>query len=352
MNILENITFLDKYYFWGLLLIPIIVYFFYKKEKKWINFTYIDEIKKVYKHNWIKFYLKILTLILLLINFIFLLANPQQINVDEKIKKNWIDIVFVLDISWSMDATDLKPSRLESAKSTIIKFLDKLKTDRVGLVIFAWKPFSSIPLTFDYNILKNTISRLTTKNIEQQKAWLSWTNIWDSILLAETLFKKWNENNKDEKKENKKREKVIILLTDWDANVWLDPKIAAKAANSDNVKIYTIWIGSRTGWYVNYRVNGFIQRQKFPPLNSKSLIEIAKITNWQFFRATDNNSLKKIFNYLSKLEKNDIEVEIKKEYKEYYYPFMYSLILLIILFWYLTISDLEFKGNKKKHLDL
>ena len=349
MNFLQNITFLDKYYFWGLVLVPVVLYLFYKKEKSGIKFLFFGELKKTYKFNSMKFYLKLLILALILINFIVILANPHKTNISEKIKKNWIDIVFALDISWSMEAQDLKPSRLEAAKKTIIWFLDKLKTDRAWLVVFAWKPFSSIPLTFDYNILKETISRLTTKNINQQKAWLNWTNIWDSILLAETLFKPhpnpllWEERG--QKKED--RQKVIILLTDWDANVWVNPIIAAKDALANNIKIYTIWIWSKSWGYISYNVWPFVQRQRIPPLNDKVLKQIAQITNWQFFRATDNFSLQKIFDYLWKLEKNDIEVEVKKEYKEYYSIFVYSLVFLIFIFWTLVISNLEVNRNNK-----
>ncbi len=152
-----NIEFLNKWYFWLILFLPFILYFFYKKQKTWFDFVFFWELKKIFKHNSISFYLKILLVLLIFINFIFILANPNKANVEEKIKKNWIDIVFALDISWSMEAEDLKPNRIEAAKSMLNNFISNLKTDRVWLVIFAWKPFTSIPLTFDYNILKENI---------------------------------------------------------------------------------------------------------------------------------------------------------------------------------------------------
>ena len=173
MDILQTIQFLNPRYFLFLILIPFIVYLFYKKDKQGINFIYLKDLKTCFKSQNYKFYIKIILLILILINFIIILSNPNITNISKKIKKNGIDIVIALDISWSMDAEDLKPSRIESAKRVINNFIGKLKTDRLWLVVFAWKPFTSIPLTFDYNILKETIARLKTDNINQQKRWLN-----------------------------------------------------------------------------------------------------------------------------------------------------------------------------------
>ncbi len=340
MTILNDITFLNPEYFWGLLIVPVVLYFFYKRQKSWINFINLDDLKQVFKNNSYKFYLSIVLLWLILINFIVILANPNKVNISEKIKKNWIDIVIALDVSGSMEAEDLKPNRLESAKNVIEWFIKNLKTDRVWLVVFAWKPFTSIPLTFDYNILSETINNLNTNVINQQKRWLSWTAIWDAILMSKNLFKKDKENKEFD------REKVIILLTDWDANVWVDPKVAWVSAKDNNIKIYTIWIWSKTWGYITYNIWGFRQQQKIPPLNDKDLKYIANITNWKYFRAENNVVFKQIFEELQKLEKNDIEVDIKKKYTNYYDIFIYSLIFLISIFGLLLINNLEFKTKE------
>jgi len=334
---LQNITFLNPEYFWLLIFIPIILYFFYKKQKQWIDLASFSDVQKVFKKNSYKFYLTILLLWVILVNFIIILANPNSTNISEKIKKNWIDIVIALDVSGSMEAQDLKPNRIEAAKWVINWFIKKLKTDRVWLVVFAWKPFTSIPLTFDYNILSETLSRLNTNIINQQKNWLNWTAIWDAILMSKTLFK----TPISDEKQKKNREKVIILLTDWDANVWVDPVIAGLAAKKENIKIYTIWIWSKKWGYITYNIWGFLQKQRIPPLNDKALKQIAKDTWWEYFRATNNAVFKQIFDRLQKLEKNDIEVEVKKEYSEKYDIFIYSLVFLIILFFLFTIWRVE-----------
>ncbi len=343
MNLLQNITFLNPEYFWGLLLIPIILYFFYKKEKSWISFINLNDTKKIFKKNNYKFYLKIILLWLILVNFIIILSNPHKINISEKIDKDWIDIVIAIDVSRSMQATDLKPNRLEAAKKVVDWFIKNLKTDRVGLVVFAGKPFISIPLTFDYNILSETINRLDTDTINQQKRWLSWTAIWDAILMSKILFTSSIEKAPlNPPLEGKiPREKVIILLTDWDSNIWIDPKIAWTLSWEYWIKIYTIWIWSEKWWYITHQVWLFLQKQKIPPLNYKDLQYISKITDWKFFRADSNTVFEDIFKELQLLEKSEIEVDIKKNYKNLYDVFIYSLILLIMGFWFMIFKNVE-----------
>ena len=336
--ILTDIEFLNKIYFLLLILLPFVVYIFYKKQTKWINFIFFNDLKSIFKNNSYIFYIKIILLFLIFINFILILANPNKTNISENIEKNGIDIVIALDISWSMEADDLKPNRIDAAKSVISNFIKKLKTDRLWLVVFAWKPFTSIPLTFDYNILTETITRLWTNNIDQQQNWLGGTAIWDSILMAKTLFKA--PKNSD-KKDYKDREKVIVLLTDWDANVWVEPILAWLSAKEDWIKIYTIWIWSKEWGYISYNSWPFQQKQKVAPLNDTTLNKIALDTNWKYFRADNNYTFESIFDELSKLEKNDINIEIKKEYSEYYKYFIYSLVILLWLFMYLMISKIE-----------
>jgi Ca-activated chloride channel family protein len=213
-------------------------------------------------------------------------------------------------------------------------------------VVFAWKPFVSIPLTFDYSILTETIENISTNNINQGYNALNWTAVWDAIIMGETLFSEqecpfwfWENCEKHYPEEN--REKVIILLTDWDANTWIDPKIASLDAKDKWIKIYTIWIWSEKWWEMIYYNWLFEQKVQIPPLNWEALQEIAKITSWEFFRATDNNSLKNIFEYLEKLEKKDIEIEVKKEYSTYYEKFVFILMTLLWIFLWLILWKME-----------
>lgn len=344
MELLQNIEFLNTYYFLLLWWVPIFGYLFYKKQRSGLNFIFIEDIKKVFWWNSMLFFIKIFLLFLLLINFIILLANPHFVNSKKDITKNGIDIVLAFDVSGSMEASDLEPNRMEVAKKVLENFIWNLKTDRLGLVIFAWKPFTSIPLTFDYNILKENIQRLSTSSINQQRNWLNGTAIWDAILMSKTLFKApvWVS-----KEEYEKRQKVIILLTDGDANVWVDPILASLSAKKENIKIYTIGIGSEKWGTIKTNIWWWLtQEQQIPPLNDTALKEIAQNTSGKFFRATDNDSFIKIFDILQKLEKNDIKINITKLYTEYYTYFMIVLVVNLFIFSVLIFKETDYANNK------
>lgn len=323
-----GITFLEPLYFLLFLVLVFVLYFYYKIQKNWFLFWAFNDLKKVYKINNFYYYLKFILIIIIFSSFIILLSDPNKINTSEKISKKWIDIVLALDVSESMLAEDLKPNRLESAKNVISDFIKKQKTNRLWLVVFSWKPFTSIPLTFDYNILTQIVKDLETKSINQNILW--WTAIWDAIFMSKTLFSK--------KEEEKDRQKVIILLTDWEANTWADPKIASLSAKEENIKIYTIWIWSKNWWYISYNNWFFEKKIAIQPLNDKSLKEISKISSGEYFRATDDDSLKNIFNILEKFEKKDIETEIKKDFTPFYKIFMQILIISMFLFMFIILK--------------
>lgn len=320
-------------------LIPIIIVLYligvyYFSRKYTLKLDIVDDLKKVWFSNNL-FYLKIIIISLILSLFLVLLANPQKVNIDQNIKKNWIDIVLVMDVSKSMDASDLKPSRISKAKEAIKNFINTQKTNRLWLVVFSWKPITSTPLTFDYNILIESIENIDTDTIDSSVRQLSWTAIWDALLMTNNLFK----NQQDQTQES--REKAIILLTDWDANVWVDPIVVSKLLKENNIKVYSIWIWSENWWTVELW-NSFFQRQvHVPPLNSESLKEISSITDWYFFRAYDNETMDKIFNKLEELEKNDIEVKQIKNMSDYYYPFINILIILMLVLSFLELRRVK-----------
>lgn len=319
-----NYTFLSPSFFVLIIIVPIFIFLFYNKQKYSINFIFLNDLKKVFKHNDYLFYLKIFIVSSIIISFSILLANPNISNTEEKITKKWIDIVLALDVSISMEETDFSPNRLESAKNTLLDFIDIQQTNRLWLVVFAWKPFTSIPLTFDYSILKDSISRTTTNTIDQYYNYqeLAGTALWDAILMSSTLFL------------DDSREKIIILITDWDENDWVlvDYKTASLLAKEKNIKIYTIWIGDEKGRIIDYMG----QQITINALNSKILSEISSITSWENYIANNNYSLQNIFEKLEKLEKKEIEIEQKKDYKTAYEKIVF--IILILMFIYILIS--------------
>lgn len=320
---MNNIIFLNNIYF--LLIIPIFIiigFLLYRKKNK-IRFSFFEDLKLVYKQNNFYYYLYFILLFIISLVFITIIANPNVKTTTEKIKKNGIDIVLVFDVSYSMEATDLEPNRISVARDVISSFLWNLKTDRVWVVVFSWKPFTSIPLTYDYDFLKEYINTINTSTVNQNSMVLQWTAIWDAMLMWSYLF--------DEK--SNEREKVMIIVTDWEANKWLKPTTALKLLKDKKIKSYTIWIWwlEKTSVYID---NFFWNKLKVQIwwVDEETLKKIASETWWKYYRASSNEVFKKIFNDIDLLEKKEIEVDVKKLYEPRYEYFYYTLLFLYFLF--------------------
>lgn len=329
------------YYFeyteYFLLLIPIFTFLVFLYLKWWKNIVFWDIkiIRKVFKNN--SFYYKIYFLLFFIIFIVYISIFSNLIIREEqdKVKENGIDIQLVLDVSYSMLADDFVPNRLEASKKIIWNFIDKLSWDRLWLIVFAWKPFTSLPLNFDYSISKKIVNNISIDTIDQNNSRMQWTAIWDAIIIASEWF--------DEKSFD--REKIIILLTDWDVNTWVDPKLAIKylwkEEKTKDIKIYTIWIWWNKEAYI--KTKDVFWREVLSKvwwLNEESLKTIAENTWWKYFRASDEETLNNIFDTISKLEKKDFEREklvIKNEKN------IYLVYLLIFLF--ICLFILKYKKN-------
>jgi uncharacterized protein with von Willebrand factor type A (vWA) domain len=160
-------------------------------------------------------------------------------------------------------------------KKYLINFIKINENNRIWLVYFAWKTFVSTSLTFDYNFLEENIKKATIiKNDNFQ-----WTDISKALLSAKNIFDKRKEKN---------REKIIILITDWKPDhAEINPILTAKYLN--DIRIYSIWIW----WYKKAYCP--IIKNYVPPLNDKYLKEISQITNWKYFRANSNRTFETIF---------------------------------------------------------
>lgn len=261
--------------------------------------------------------------------FLILLARPQiPLSISNESGEG-IDIFLAIDVSESMLAEDLKPNRMEAAKKVLSSFVEELTGNRVGIIIFSGKPFTQSPLTFDTNILQEYMKTITTDSIEQRYSGLGGTAIGDALLSAVKKF--GDEEN---------RSKVIILLTDGDANVGADPKIAAQYAHENNVRIYTIGIGTKEGAPLPYR-DAFGQKQyirdpsgnlAMSKFNEASLRSIAETADGQYFRADSDQSLSSILEEIDTLEKSKIEYRVATKYRELFLPFAEGTFILLLLF--------------------
>lgn len=269
--------------------------------------------------------LRLITLGLL----VFALMQPQYGLERETINRKGIDIMIALDVSGSMAAEDFKPNRLKAAQKITERFINGLHNNRIGLVVFAGLSLTQCPLTMDYGVVTELLSRTY---LGMMKA--DGTAIGDAIINAVYKFKK---------KKSEKRDQVIVLLTDGENNAGVvDPLEAAKIAADRNIKIYTIGVGSLKGAPIpiqGYGGKTYARNRDgslyIPKLDEQMLKDIAFLTKGQYFRATDNKTLEKIYAKIAKLEKGKIDVSKTVQYSERFYWFLGVALALLAIEIYL-----------------
>jgi Ca-activated chloride channel family protein len=229
-----------------------------------------------------------------------------------------------LDISSSMLARDFNPNRLEASKDIAIDFITDRPKDRIGLVVFAAESFTQCPLTTDHSVLVNLFEDLKSGMIEDGTA------IGMGLATAVNRLK-----------DSDAKSKVVILLTDGVNNRGsIAPASAAEIANTFNVRVYTIGVGSQgKAPYPVQTPYGVKYRNMDVEIDEKVLQNIAGKTGGEYFRATDNQKLKSIYEEIDKMEKSKIEV---KEYSEkseefFWFAVLGGLLLLLELILKLTV---------------
>lgn len=250
---------------------------------------------------------------------IVILARPQSTNSWQNSSTEGIDIMLAMDISGSMRAQDLKPDRLEASKDVAASFINGRPNDNIGLVVFAAESFTQCPLTTDHTVLLNLFK-----------------DVQPGIIQDGTAIGLGLANAVSRIKDSQAKSKVIILLTDGVNNQGeIAPVTAAEIAKTFGVRVYTIGVGTQgkapypwqTAFGVKY-VDVDVE------IDEPTLKQIAATTGGQYFRATDNASLKEIYSEIDKMEKTKISVqEYSKKQEEYknWALLLFSLLLVEIL---------------------
>jgi Ca-activated chloride channel family protein len=251
-------------------------------------------------------------------------ARPQASREREIVHGKGVDIVLAVDISGSMAALDFEPqNRLEAAKQVIGEFITGRHYDRIGVVVFAREAFSQCPPTFDYNVLRRL---LTEVKLAPDLGLDDGTAIGMGLAQAVGMLQ-----------ESEAESRVIILLTDGVNNAGqIDPLTAAQAAAALGVKVYTIGMG-RPG-QVPFPVDSFFGQTTQmieSEIDEETLQRIAETTNALYFRATDTEGLRQIYDQIDRMEKSEVEVQVFTRYKELaewaLFPALGLLLLELIL---------------------
>ena len=253
---------------------------------------------------------------------IIALAQPRWGKELHKVKKEGIDIVVCLDVSKSMDAEDIKPSRIERAKDQISLFIENLRGDRIAIVPFAGKSYVQCPLTDDYGAAKMFLSLLDTNSIQEQG-----TNIGDAIKTSMKLFRE------------KAKHKIIILVSDGE-DLTQDALETAKATAKEGAIIYSLGIGTPEGSTIPMTdENGNTVHAKdsngniiLTKLDVATLSKIANISEGKFYPITPRQSeIYAILKSINSMEKSKYASKEFLRYKEQYKYFAFMALLLLFI---------------------
>jgi len=281
----------------------------------------------------VKFYILLLALMAL----IFTIASPQFGTRLQTVQRKGIELIIALDVSNSMNAQDIEPSRLERAKQAIARLTDKLVNDRLGLIVFAGQAYTQLPITSDYASAKMFLSNINTKLVPTQG-----TAIGSAINLAIKSFSQQDNVNR-----------AIIIITDGE-NHEDDAISAAQQAAEIGIKVYTIGMGSSRGGPIPDGKSGNFLRDKegnvvITNLNEAMLQQIAAAGNGQYIPANNIRAgINNLMDELSNLEKSEFESKVYTDYEDQFqYIAIIALLLLLIDF-----IILERKNKLLKNIDL
>ncbi|MEX0968551.1 MAG: VWA domain-containing protein [Bacteroidia bacterium] len=306
-----NYEYANPEFFYLLLLVPLFIVWYIARRKKQLPKVRMSSLqafagvgrgwKPVFYHS--MFLFRILAFSLLVVA----LARPQTVDENEKITTEGIDIMLALDVSPSMLAQDFDPDRLEAAKAVASDFISGRPNDRIGLVIFAAESFTQSPITTDHYVLRDLLQKV-------RSGWLE-----DGTAIGMGLA-----TAADRLKDSESKSKVIILLTDGENNSGsIDPKTAAEIAARLDIRVYTIGIGKRGHVNIPYRGrDGITRTQRIEVrIDEELLNDIAATTEGRYYRATDERSLREIYNDIDQLEKSEIEIATSQRKTEEFHLF-------------------------------
>ena len=313
-----------EYFALLLLLIPYILwYFLYRKNSEPTMRMSATAMYRYAAKSW-RIRIMHLPMLLRCVAFVMLvciMARPQTHNSWDNKQVEGIDIMLVMDVSTSMLAEDLKPNRMEAAKSVAAEFISDRPNDNIGLTIFAGEAFTQCPMTTDHASLLNLLHTVRT-DIAARGIISDGTAIGMGIANAVSRLK-----------DSKAKSKVAILLTDGSNNMGdISPLTSAQIAKSFGIRVYTIGVGTNKVAPYPMPVAGGIQYVNIPvEIDTKTLASIAQTTDANFYRATNNRELSQIYKDIDKLEKTKMDVKRYSKRYEAYQPFALALLVILLL---------------------
>ena len=320
----EHIEYLNLLFGIPILILAIILYNKWKKNALALfgDFKLVNKLTHSLSktRSQIKNIFTILIFILLIIG----IANPQIGTKMEEVKREGVDLIIAIDLSYSMMAEDIKPNRLKRAKQAISNLINKLEGDRIGLIVFAGEAYVQLPITTDYSAAKLFLSTVNTNIVPTQG-----TEIAKAIDLSIQSFDMENGQNK-----------AIIIITDGESH---DENAieSAKKANKVGIFVHTLGMGlSKGGPIPIYNKNGTRTDYRkdregntiISKLNENLLKKIANAGKGTYVRANNSKAgLSSLFTEINKMEKKEIGTMVFTNYKDRFQLFIGLALLILFL---------------------
>ena len=323
-------------YFLGLLPILFLLFWLAQRARKraLARFGHLTVIQQLmpqfsqYKHT-VKFVLLLIAIAFLVVAW----ANPQLGAKKEKVERKSVSIFVALDVSRSMNAEDIAPNRIERAKQLAMSAVRSLRSERLGLIIFAGNAYLQTPLTDDYAAMNIFLSSANTEMVSNQG-----TAIASAVELAQESFEVENKANK-----------AIIIISDGETH---DEEALSqvKAARSDGILTFTVGVGTEEGAPIPTVFGG---RENYlyddtgnlvvSKINEEMLRDIAKAGDGAYYNINsgDEAILEDLRTKIDRMEKQSYEQRVFEEY-ESYYQIPVALALLLIVFEFM----ISYRKNK------
>lgn len=340
---MEMLRFGNSEYLWGLIIIPLLILFFI-----WSRIARKRALRRFGSEETLRFLMpfassnrprfKFLILMLALAFIIVGIARPQYGSKLKKVKREGIELVIALDVSNSMMAEDIQPNRLDRSKMAISRLVDKLKDDKIGLIVFAGDAYTQLPITSDYNSAKLFLNSVNTQIVPKQG-----TAIGSAIGLGIRSFTP-----------DSKANKAIIIITDGE-NHEDDAVSAAKEAAENGIVVHTIGMGLPQGSPIPVLRNGQKEYLKdnqgnvvITKLDEVMLEKIATEGDGVYVRANNAQvGLSTLFDEINKLEKTEMDSLVYSDYEDQFqYFFVIGMILMLLEFFVLDRKNRYLKNIK------
>ncbi len=267
--------------------------------------------------------MKFIFVILAFCFMVFALARPQLGSRLEEVKREGVDVMIALDVSNSMNAEDIRPSRIERSKQAIYRLIDQLQGDRIGLIVFAGQAYVQLPITTDYGAAKLFLSTVQTNMVPTQG-----TAIGAAIDKAVEAFG-----------DSTKHNSAIVVITDGE-NHEDDALESVKKAASEGIHVHTIGMGSPDGAPIPLSKGsisgGFLQDKSgstvITRLDDVMLQEIADAGKGRFIRASNSDDgVASILEEIKSMEKKEFASKLFTDYEDQYQYFVGLALLFLLL---------------------